>query len=251
MVRITDRSRSVEDIEERLYGTDTREECKVILEMFGIVEGIEQTAISKADDTFDNIEITPGIPFEIEFKDKRADYQDIRNYAFFMEQYLANHHAGYPITAFRLERMIKNGETKEMVDRLGDGSLRAMREFEAYMKPHEDINRIYDLNPRPKIVFELHYDVPRGAELKSAYRDMQEQIDDNLMGNIGEIELLEDRGVIMLIPLKSVFDIDDYNSIDFNMGGIAEEVAADMTGVDLGTEPRLERTIVTCTEVEL
>jgi hypothetical protein len=243
--------RPSERVEEILYGTNTSEECKVILELFGVHEDVEMEIESRFHERFDNIRVqNDGLSMEIEFLNKRADYKDIKNLAFRAKMMTGNVLDGSPMSGPEIGGLLDSNDVRGMMDKISmEAMAKLLRRFEAHMKPGYNVQRLQTMRPRPKIAFELQYNVPRGASLRDVKGDMEEQIDKGLMGNIGEIELLEDGDAIILIPLQTVFDINDFDILDFDMSGTAQRMAEEMTGVKIEESPRLDRAVVTCTEV--
>jgi len=78
---------------------------------------------------------------------------------------------------------------------------------------------------------------------------MQEMIDDGVMGNLGEVKVMDERDSIIAIPLNTAVDVDDYSVVDFDINGIAQELASEFTGTEIRQSPELERITVTCTKV--
>ena len=245
----TDIGGGAEQIEETLYGTETSDECKVILEMYGLDEGLQQMVINEANIKFDGIKIMTDTALEIEFTNKRAPFKEIKNLAFYAENLLANQIAGRPLSDIELKQRIDSGDIRGLIQDIGpEAGFEAMRKFEAYLKPVDDVLKAQAKQNRASIVFELQYDVPRRADLRDTVRDMKELVEDGLMGSIGRVEMLEDRDAIIVIPLRTAVDIDEYDMMGFEIEGMAERVVEDMMGQEIGESARLNRAIVTCTE---
>jgi len=244
------RSDTIEEVEERLYGMDTDPECQVILELYGITPEIRRIAINEAEDRFDNIRISEGLPMEIYFTRKRANYKKIEEYAFYIENILANSMQEDQVSLISLSRAIESNDIDELVDKIDNvAAFEAMKQFDAYLKPNEDVLATQTMRPRPSIAFELMYDVPRRADLSDVEDTIQELIDDGLLGNIGQLEIMEERDSIIAIPLNTAVDIDNYDVINFNMDGIAQNITSDILGREIKESPELERMVATCTKV--
>lgn len=243
-------SDSVEELENKLFGLDTDTECKVILEMYGVTGDIRQIVINEANRTFEDIRISEGLPMEIYFTRKRGDYKKIKEFVFLTEQLLANSMQEDTVSYSVITRAVENNDIDMLTDEIDHvASFQAIKQFDAYLKPNEDVLATQNMRPRPSIVFELMYDVPRQADLSEVESSMQEMIDEGMMGNLGEVEIMEDRDSIIAIPLNTAVDVDDYSVVDFNMDGIAQEVASDIMGTEIRQSPELERITVTCTKV--
>lgn len=244
------RSDTIEEVEERLYGMDTDPECQVILEVYGVTPEIREMVIDRAEDTFDNIRISQGLPMEIYFTRKRGDYEKITEFVFFAEQILANSMQENTGSYSFIYRAIDNNNISEITDSIDHvAAFQAMKQLDAYLKPNEDVLATQTMRPRPSIAFELMYDVPRRADLAEVEDSMQELIDEGVMGNIGQLEIMDERDSIIAIPLSTAVDIDDYDVIDFNINGIAQDIASDIMGSEVRQSPELERITVTCTKV--
>jgi hypothetical protein len=244
------RSDTIEEVEERLYGMDTDPECQVILEIYGITPEIREMVIDRAEDTFDNIRISQGLPMEIYFTRKRANYKKIEEYAFYIENILANSMQEDQVSPISLSRAIESNDIDELVDKIDNvAAFEAMKQFDAYLKPNEDVLATQTMRPRPSIAFELMYDVPRRADLSDVEDTIQELIDDGLLGNIGQLEIMEEKDSIIAIPLNTAVDIDNYDVINFNMDGIAQNITSDILGREIKESPELERMVATCTKV--
>jgi hypothetical protein len=244
------RSDTIEEVEERLYGMDTGSECQVILEVYGVTPEIRRTVIDKAEDTFDDIRISEGLPMEIYFTRKRANYKKIKEFVFFTEKILANSMQENQVSIAVVSRAIRNNDVDELVDNIDNvATFQAKKQLDAYLKPNEDVLATQTMRPRPSIVFELMYDVPRRAELSDVEDSLQELIDEGAMGNIGQLEIMEQKDSMIAIPLNTAVDIDDFSVTDFNMYGIAQDIASDIDDGEIREFPKLERMTATCTKV--
>jgi hypothetical protein len=243
-------SDTVEELEERLYGVDSDPECQVILEMYGVTPEIRTIVINEAEDRFDYIEISEGLPTEIYFTRKRADYKKIKEYVFYVEKVLANSMQEDQLTLASLSRIIDSNDINELVDKIDTtATFEAKKQFDVYLKPNENVLATQNMRPRPSIGFELMYDVPSKADLSDVKDSMQELIDNGVLGNIGQLEVMEETDSIIAVPLNTAVDIDEYDVIDFNIDGIAQNIASDIVGREIRESPELERMVVTCTKV--
>lgn len=245
------RSDNLEEVEDRLYGISTRDESKVILEMFGIPnENMAITCKQQAEQQFENISITEDTSLEIEFLRKRVDYEKIDQYRAYCEYVVASYYSDNDVTVFDIERRLRNDNGSQLIDDIGTtGIFEAMTKFESYMKPVYDVVLSQNDIPRPSIVFELTYDVPRGASLKDVEKHIMEQVDDDMVGLIGEIDIIEDRNALMVVPLRTAVEVKDFSPIDFNIGGISQNIAENVLNKEINREPELERMVATCTMV--
>jgi len=243
-------SDSVEELEQKLFGMDAGPECEVILEMYGVTQDIRQIVINEANSTFDDIRISEGLPMEIYFTRKRGDYKKIKKFVFFSEQVLANSMQEDTVSYSIISRAVENDNIDILTDEIDHvASFQAKKQFDAYLKPNEDVLATQNMRPRPSIVFELMYDVPRQADLGEVQDSMQEMIDDGVMGNLGEVKVMNERDSIIAIPLNTAVDVDDYSVVDFDINGIAQDIASDIMGSEVRQSPELERITVTCTKV--
>lgn len=233
-------------VEEILYGDPSPERCEVIAELHGVMGNLGRNIVDERLKEYFGHSYTVKYdkPIEIRWERDRVDYQSLKRFDNDMMKLLMNEFSGNPFTRFQV---VRESLTKEQFDKFPMEAMgREMREHDLFLKPADDEFVAQSSIPRPKILFELQYNVPRGGSLDDIVDDMREKVSEGLMGSIGTVEKIEDRGSIILFPLPTLVDTSDYDILDFDMSGIAEEMAEKISAKEIRESPRLERVIVTC-----
>lgn len=234
-------------VEEIFYGDPTPDECKVILEIFGIGEGAGRRIFEEEqfNGVFSHTKVNEdGNNLEVEFLDKRVDYIELKKTLDRIVLHEANELSDNRVTPARLDEM------RNPFDEIGyDSWMEVEKRMEFFLKPTDRLESAMRSEPRPSLVFELQYDVPRGSNLSSVESELNERVEEGLVGNISRIEVLNDEDSILVLPLYTVIEPGDFGVLDFDMGGIVDDLFEDITGQRTG-EPRMERAMLACTMVQ-
>jgi hypothetical protein len=244
---------------DRIISRDTPDECELILELNGAPthhpEREIRTLIDAAIQERHTVEFSNNQANVIYERD-RADYEQ-------MQQLKAlNHYAtitgiedgGMP--ALQIARIYESSQ--DLGDRRLSGIIddadpevffQSERESDTFLKPGRDAMAVQTMMPRPQVVLELQYDVPRRGSLDSVVDDVEEFTSEGLMGQVGRLEVLEDRDTIMVIPLGTLIDVDDYSLTDFDTGGIVSQVVENTMGETPPNLPVLEKITAACITV--
>lgn len=220
------------------------DDCELVLELYGFNPSeFEKGTVNPRPD-FDYRVHSTGLPIEITFPGNRVNLEDVESWV-----------SDYRLSKVKRELNITTplSRKNDLIDKILEEDMvayaRAEREFQAFFKPHPDIEAMRTERPRPVLVVEAMYDMGRRADLGDEVDAVREMNEDELGINIAKIESNADNGSILVYPLETYLDIDDISSLDFSVGDVARDIAEGITGGRIPDEEtaKFNRVMVTCT----